>query len=252
MSNPRVVLLVATERGPRMFKTAQRILFGLGIHETDAWVISIISDQLPSLAELDGISLVVISGSPYSVIDQHPWLLRASVFVESVIELNKTLIGICFGSQLIAQTLGGMVKRERPELCTVELHLTISAHSDPLLRGLGSAFRIQSGHEDTIIELPHQAIRLASTASVENHIFTLPGKRVYGIQGHPELSRASDFLRAIQDSKQCYRNRLLASNGERILDLQYKASDTPVAARMLSRVIDISDATCPKLVYGED
>ena len=61
--------------------------------------------------ELDDYDAYLITGSPCSVNDEHPWIKKLHRFVRDSMESNKKLVGICFGHQLIANALGGTVER---------------------------------------------------------------------------------------------------------------------------------------------
>ena len=62
-------------------------------------------DPLPSLDAFDGL---VVMGGPMGVFDhaEYPWLRREREFVRSAIDAGRTVVGICLGSQLIADALG--------------------------------------------------------------------------------------------------------------------------------------------------
>lgn len=62
-------------------------------------------DTLPSVDDLDW---VIVMGGPMNIYedDKHPWLTLEKYFLEEAIKKNKIVIGICLGSQLIADVLG--------------------------------------------------------------------------------------------------------------------------------------------------
>mgnify|MGYP001496865443 CR=1 FL=1 len=53
----------------------------------------------------------LITGSKSSVNDDEPWIDKLMEFVALLHVLQKKLIGICFGHQLVAATLGGKVQK---------------------------------------------------------------------------------------------------------------------------------------------
>lgn len=61
--------------------------------------------QLP---DVQSIGALIVMGGPMRVNDedQFPWLAREKKFIEAFIALQKPLLGICLGSQLIAAALG--------------------------------------------------------------------------------------------------------------------------------------------------
>ena len=63
---------------------------------------------VPDHAEYKGI--VICGGSMDTCEeDKHPWLREEKKFIRSLIDNNKKIFGICLGSQLIAEALGGQV-----------------------------------------------------------------------------------------------------------------------------------------------
>ena len=53
----------------------------------------------------------LITGSPFGVYEDHPWIYRLIEFVKLIYNAQVHMIGICFGHQIIAQALGGKVEK---------------------------------------------------------------------------------------------------------------------------------------------
>src|SRR5438093_9373450 len=53
----------------------------------------------------------ITTGSRASVYDDAPWIRAAEAFVRKVADSDRPFVGICFGHQLLARTLGAEVKR---------------------------------------------------------------------------------------------------------------------------------------------
>ncbi|MEP7266354.1 MAG: glutamine-hydrolyzing GMP synthase [Saprospiraceae bacterium] len=126
---------------------------------------------------------IILSGSPFSVKD--PNALR--VPLEQI--LGKVpILAICYGAQLIADSLGGNVfKSEHREYGKANLQII---KSDPLLNGIESGSQIWMSHADTIGKIPPNFELLASTDSIPvaafcSYQYNAP---VYGIQFHPEVT----------------------------------------------------------------
>ena len=66
------------------------------------------SAELPPAAEVD---LLVVMGGSMSVNDegQFPWLVAEKRFIREVIELERPVLGVCLGAQLIASAFGAAV-----------------------------------------------------------------------------------------------------------------------------------------------
>jgi GMP synthase (glutamine-hydrolysing) len=128
---------------------------------------------------------VILSGSPYSVYDPEAFKVDLSEFVGRL-----PVLGICYGAQYIAYTNGGNVEpagsREygRQNLTTVN-------KENPLFSGFDDNSQVWMSHGDTITAIPDGAEVIASTQSVHNAAYYMPGKEgaksVWAVQFHPEV-----------------------------------------------------------------
>src|SRR4030042_2732255 len=69
-------------------------------------------DSLPDTKDFDWL---IIMGGPMGVYEdeKYSWLSGEKTAIKEAIEQNKTVIGICLGSQLIADVLGARVYKNR-------------------------------------------------------------------------------------------------------------------------------------------
>jgi GMP synthase (glutamine-hydrolysing) len=129
--------------------------------------------------ELKGI---ILSGSPCSVNESKaPW-----VDVESL-AARLPVLGICYGAQLTAQTMGGLVeKSDKREYGRALLTLE---HPDALLPESANGSQVWMSHSDTIKTLPEGFERLARTDSIPVAAFKRKDGPfpLYGLQFHPEV-----------------------------------------------------------------
>src|SRR3989304_8956916 len=65
--------------------------------------------------DMDTFDWLIIMGGSMSVYeeDKYPWLVPEKKFIADSIENKKILLGICLGSQLIADVIGGKVRRDQ-------------------------------------------------------------------------------------------------------------------------------------------
>ncbi len=70
---------------------------------------SVIDGEFPR--NIDVCDVYMATGSKASVNDDLPWISQLEKFVWQLFLANKGFVGICFGHQLLAKTVGGKVKR---------------------------------------------------------------------------------------------------------------------------------------------
>lgn len=142
--------------------------------------------QFPALNEFDWL---IVMGGPMGVYDEaiYPWLKEEKEFIRQSIDSGKKVVGICLGSQLIAEVLGAKVyPNKQKEIGWFEIHKTESAKSLPLLEQLKEQFIVFHWHGDTF-DLPADSERLFSSAVCLNQAF-LYKKTVLGLQFHFEVT----------------------------------------------------------------
>jgi GMP synthase (glutamine-hydrolysing) len=133
----------------------------------------------------------VMTGSASSVTEAAPWMLRAQALLRAIARARVPLLGICFGHQMIAQALGGEVKKSPfgREIGTVRVRRT---GDDPLFAGLPRTFDVHATHVDAVVKLPPGAELLATTPRDPHASFRI-GDRVRAVQFHPEFD--ADVMR---------------------------------------------------------
>lgn len=147
------------------------------------------NDPLPSLSDID---MLVILGGPMGVYDeeQFPWLVEEKRFIQEAIHQQKLVLGICLGAQLIAEVIGGTVKRNpHKEIGWHPVKLTEEASRSSFFNGLPEQFVPFHWHGDTF-ELPVDAARIAFSDGCANQAFEYGG-HVVGLQFHLESSNGS-------------------------------------------------------------
>ncbi len=123
---------------------------------------------------------LILSGGPASVYaDGAPRLDK------ELLELGIPVLGICYGMQLLAVSLGGKVEgAEVGEFGRSEL--TITEHGR-LLAGLPAEQTCWMSHRDTVFQAPEGAVALASSTASPVAAFESVERGLYGIQFHPEV-----------------------------------------------------------------
>lgn len=133
------------------------------------------------------IKAVILSGSPFSVLDQNALNLDLSNII------NKyPVLGICYGAQLIAHKSGGKVLRsEKREYGKAHLANT---EQDILWEGITGENQVWMSHGDSVEHVPSGYKTIASTKDIpvaayksEENQFLFP---VYCLQFHPEVTHS--------------------------------------------------------------
>ncbi len=134
--------------------------------------------------------LVILGGEQSAVDDhQHPYLADLARLARSFGEVDKAVLGICLGAQLVARGYGARNILGRPiEFGWHEVRPTTTGRADPLTAALGEGGPLFHWHLDTFTLPPH-AVHLAASAATEQQAFRV-GRAVYGIQFHFEADRA--------------------------------------------------------------
>lgn len=141
----------------------------------------------PEMAEEAGL---VVMGGPMGVYEEaaFPFLRDEMRLIESALALERPVLGVCLGSQLMAAVLGAKVtKGPRKELGWYEVTLTESGRSDPLFAGVQPSFWPFHWHGD-VFSLPQGSVGLASSQQTTYQAFRY-GKNAYGLLFHLEVTQ---------------------------------------------------------------
>lgn len=141
-------------------------------------------EQPPAVESFDWL---VVMGGPMGIHDQdeYPWLPAEKAFIKASIDAGRTVLGICLGAQLIADVLGARVY-PGPHKEIGWLPIRRASGAPEIIPEELTAFH---WHGDTF-EIPHGAIRLASSEACENQGF-IYNERVVGLQFHLETTPES-------------------------------------------------------------
>jgi GMP synthase-like glutamine amidotransferase len=131
-------------------------------------------------------------GGPMGVYDedQYSWLGAEKNFIKECIDAGKTIIGICLGSQLIAEVLGAKVyPNKQKEIGWMPIHKTKEGKDVQVLSAIEDEFAVFHWHGDTF-DLPNKSTPLFSSQVCLNQAF-LYKEKVLGLQFHFEVTPGS-------------------------------------------------------------
>lgn len=124
---------------------------------------------------------IILSGGPASVYEN-----GSPRFTPGLLEMGIPVLGICYGMQLIVDTLGGKVEGHPEKREYGKAFLRVDNTSD-LFLGIEDSFMAWMSHGDSCVKLPKGFRKIASTESLENAAIENKEQRIYGVQFHPEV-----------------------------------------------------------------
>ncbi|GAB3557427.1 glutamine-hydrolyzing GMP synthase [Spelaeicoccus albus] len=137
-------------------------------------------------------SAFILSGGPASVYADGAPTIDAGLF-----EAGVPVLGICYGFQLMNTALGGTVARtgKREYGGTA---VTVRGGCD-LLDGQPEAQNVWMSHGDSVEQAPSGFTVLASTVDAPVAAIADPGRRLYGVQWHPEVAHSDNGQAVIEN-----------------------------------------------------
>lgn len=142
----------------------------------------------------------LVTGSKADSFGSDPWIQTLKAYLLKLYDQGEKLLGVCFGHQLLALTLGG--KAERAEQgWGVGVHRYSLSALAPWMQPQVSELTLLISHQDQVTELPKGATVIASSDFCPNAAYCI-GDQVLCFQGHPEF--VHDYSRALLDARQAH------------------------------------------------
>jgi GMP synthase-like glutamine amidotransferase len=141
--------------------------------------------ELPQRAE--ECDAYLITGSKAAAYDATPWVAQLQNWIAEFHPRGARMIGICFGHQLIAHSLGGKaaISEKGWGVGVLTSHLVTNI-GEPV-RQPKSSLRLLHSHQDQVQKLPPTAQLLATSDFCPNAAFSIDSQ-VLSFQGHPEFT----------------------------------------------------------------
>lgn len=134
---------------------------------------------------------VIISGGPNSVGD------NKVPYDPGIFDLDIPVLGLCYGHQLMAHHLGGVVT---PAHNREYGFATLDKLADsPLLEGLSSKEQVWMSHWDSVTEVPDGFETIGSTDGCPVVVMANEERKQYGLQFHPEVHHTTNGMRLLQN-----------------------------------------------------
>ena len=155
----------------------------LGGHSFDLVVYDAVESEFPQdPGECDA---YLISGAAASVYEPETWIRELERFVSRVVEDAVPIVGICFGHQVLASALGGVVERWERGWGGGVHSMQVRQRRTWMVPPLDEVALIMA-HQDQVTALPDGATVLGSSDHCANFLVEFTPNAI-GIQGHPEF-----------------------------------------------------------------
>lgn len=132
---------------------------------------------------------IILSGGPNSVYDAG----SPTIDVKQIVHIAPTL-GICYGMQLLAHQMGGIVESAKNrEYGYKKINWLHAVGQVP------SAHSVWMSHGDVVMKAPSEAVVMCET---DHHIAGFKSDRYWAVQYHPEVSHSeygTEFLKAFAE-----------------------------------------------------
>ena len=180
-------------------------------------------DEIPgAVDECDG---YLITGSPASAMERAPWMQALGDFCIQAME-TKPVVGICFGHQLLCQTLGGEVRAADVGWGVGVHRYAVTGAADWMDPPIPNVAMLTS-HMDQVTILPPGAVVLAESAFCPHAILQLAPNAIT-IQAHPEATR--DCFGSVYEMR---RDRYAPGQADRALASLEQSTDDDRVGRWL-------------------
>jgi len=140
---------------------------------------------------------LVISGSPASATEDRLWILKELELIKGADQRGMPVLGVCFGSQLLARAYYGKEAIQQSPQPEFGWHLVRrTPQEDPLFDDMPEQFTSFQYHTEAVLPQPDMRV-LATSATVPVQAFRVDSRPIWGTQFHLEVTPQAgrDLLR---------------------------------------------------------
>ena len=190
---------------------------------------------------MDSFDFLIILGGPMGTYeeDKHSWLVREKEFISQAVKSEKKILGICLGSQLLADVLGGRVyKNDEKEIGWFPVKLTSQGRKNILFDVIEDVIEVFHWHGDTFT-LPENSIHLLESSTCRNQAF-LYKSNVLALQFHFEATSDSIVSMLENDSEDLDISSDFVQNTAEILNnIYYSKRANEILFTLLDRFLNL-------------
>ena len=138
------------------------------------------------LNELDNFDSFILTGRRQN--EQKMNRINSQIILHAISE-KKKLLGICYGAEILALTLGGTIKKSSSLIKGDET--VIVSKKNPLIDGNLAVFQ---SHKYEISKLGEKLENLAGSQTCKHEVVKHGELNIFGTQFHPEMTRDGKTL----------------------------------------------------------
>ncbi|MXX21157.1 MAG: glutamine amidotransferase [Cenarchaeum sp. SB0665_bin_23] len=167
-------MILAVDNGSRYTNTLTRYLEDLNTNFAARQPHQIDTDRLQAYSSF------ILSGRRSN--QNHMNKVNSDI-IRFAVRHDRPLLGICYGAEMLALSLGGTIRRmPQPVYGDVRVQVT---QDNPLCTGNVSVF---ASHSYEISKIPPPLTSVGSSTTCHNEIIRYNNTLVFGVQFHPEMS----------------------------------------------------------------
>jgi GMP synthase-like glutamine amidotransferase len=179
---------------------------------------------------------VLLSGSAHGAYEDIPFIHQEHALIAEIAQRQLPTLGLCFGSQILASALCGRDQVFRRSSCEVGfkwLDVDAIAPDDPLTADLNDRVYMFVWHNDEV-RADHKDMNILARSDLcPNQIWRFRDLPIWGIQGHPEISRQQSRIWFEQNRER------LEQDGADIDQLNATSDDATQAKTMLTNFVRV-------------
>jgi GMP synthase (glutamine-hydrolysing) len=144
------------------------------------------------VADLEDADGLILSGGPSSV-----YAADSPDFNPAILTMDKPMLGLCYGHQLICHQLGGSVEPgDTMEFGAAQLRVK---EARGVLAGLEGQELVWMSHRDSVQKPPEGFSVLADTDDCPVAAMGNEARRIYGLQFHPEVTHTVSGMKILDN-----------------------------------------------------
>ncbi len=128
----------------------------------------------------------IITGSKHGAYEDHPWIAPLEEFIRELVKTSKPTLGICFGHQIMAQAMGGVVEKS-DKGWGVGIHEYLNHET-------GEKTKLLAFHQDQVVTPPPNT-EVTHSSDFCTYAGLRYGTNCISLQPHPE--HTSDFTKSL-------------------------------------------------------